>query len=133
MEYPRILDRVKAIMADSVVYIILMTLSAYLFDQFDHVPDYARILAFVIIFVIYDPLLTSLFGGTLGHFVIGLRVVRYRDRSKKVIFPIALIRSTIKLILGSISMLAMHSDEEHRAIHDYMSGSIVVFKDDMAK
>lgn len=30
-------------------------------------------------------------------------------------------------------MLAMHSDEEHRAIHDCMSGSIVVFKDDVAK
>ena len=74
--YPNVLDRVKAVVADSVIIILFMLIATYLFSLFENVHENVRILAFVFIFLLYDPLFTSIFGGTIGHMMFGLRVKR---------------------------------------------------------
>ncbi|MBK7033402.1 MAG: hypothetical protein IPH49_09075 [Ignavibacteria bacterium] len=63
-------------MADSFVCVILVLLLSYSLSFFESVPDEVRIIGYVCIFILYDPLLTSLFGGTIGHMMLGLRVRR---------------------------------------------------------
>lgn len=57
--YPGILVRVKAIVTDGIVLIAFMFVTTYVFSFFETVLDIARIIAFVFIFLLYDPILIS--------------------------------------------------------------------------
>lgn len=124
---PGVSDRVKAIMLDTFIMICLMFIFSKIFAYIDHVPDIVRICAFVFVFWLYDPLFISLFGGTIGHFLLGLKVRRKSDHSKKILFPLALIRYLIKGVLGIISLLTISGNKERLAIHDIFTGSIVLY------
>jgi uncharacterized RDD family membrane protein YckC len=126
--YPGVADRVKAILADSMVLIIFLFIVTYTFSAFKHVPDSARIIAFIFIFFLYDPIFTSVFGGTIGHFVIGIRVKRDKNPMKNILFPLAIIRFFVKLLLGWISLLTVSGNRKRKAIHDYLVGSVVLYK-----
>lgn len=127
--YPGVPDRVKAVICDSIVMIGFMFAATYTFAQFETVPDDARIIAFIFIFGLYDPIFTSLFGGTIGHFLIGIRVKRERKPEKNIIFPFALIRFVVKATLGWISLLTVSNNPKRKAIHDHMIGSVVIYSD----
>lgn len=124
---PGVFDRVKAVVTDNIVMIIFMFIAAYAFSLFENVPDSARILAFVFIFLLYDPLFTSLFGGTIGHMLIGIRVKKESNENKNILFPLAILRYIMKIILGWISLLTVSSNKKRKAIHDYIVGSVVVY------
>jgi len=125
--YPGVFDRIKAIMADSIVIILLMFTASYIFSLFESVPDNARIIAFVFIFILYDPLFTSIFGGTIGHMLIGIRVKRESDEMKNILLPSAILRYIVKACLGWISLITVSFNPKGKAIHDYLVGSIVVY------
>ena len=125
--YPGVFDRVKAIVTDGLVIVVFMFIASYVFSLFESVPDYARIIAFVFIFLLYDPLFTSIFGGTIGHIMLGLRVKRESDEQKNIIFPLALPRYIVKASLGWISLLTVSGNDKRKAIHDYLTGSVVVY------
>lgn len=125
--YPGIIDRMKAILLDAFVLILFMFAFSALFEAIGKVPDSARIWAFLFVFVLYDPLFTSAFGGTLGHMANGLRVKRENDPSKNVLFPLALVRYLVKACLGWISLLTVSADPKGKALHDMLVGSVVVF------
>ncbi len=126
--YPGVLDRVKAVVADSVVLVILMLMITYVFSAFENVPDNARMFAFIFIFILYDPLFTSIFGGTLGHMAFGIRVKSENDITKNIYFPFAIIRFAAKALLGCISLISVQGNSKKKAIHDIISGSVVVFE-----
>lgn len=125
--YPGVFDRVKAIAADGAVIIILMFAAANVFSIFERVPDNARIGAFVFIFLLYDPLFTSIFGGTIGHMMLGLRVKRESDENRNILFPLAIVRYIVKASLGLVSLLTVSGNVKRKAIHDYLVGSVVVY------
>jgi uncharacterized RDD family membrane protein YckC len=125
--YPGVFDRIKAIITDGVLIIIFMFVASYIFSLFKTVPDYARIIAFVFIFLLYDPLFTSIFGGTIGHMIIGLRIKRESDEQKNILFPLAIVRYIVKVSLGWISLLTISANAKRKAIHDYLVGSVVVY------
>jgi uncharacterized RDD family membrane protein YckC len=125
-KYGTLINRVKAILFDLVILIGLGVSVSMLLAKFEHVPDYIRIVAFVLIFFLYDPLCTSLLGGTAGHFLMGLRVRRNNDETKKIIFPAALVRFLVKAMLGWISLLTVSGNKKKRAIHDSVAGSVVI-------
>ena len=54
---------------------------------FDTVPNYVRIILFLFIFLIYEPLLVSLFGQSIGHSYIKIKVVRDDESQKNISFP----------------------------------------------
>lgn len=126
-EYPGITDRVKAVITDSIVIVIFMFIVTYVFSNFENVPDNARIIAFIFIFGLYDPLFTSIFGGTIGHMIRGIRVKKENNHKKNILFPLAVIRFLIKALLGWISLLTVSGNEKRKAIHDYIAGSVVVY------
>jgi uncharacterized RDD family membrane protein YckC len=126
--YPGVANRVKAVVSDSVVTLILVIIVTYIFSIFENVPDNARIIAFIFIFFLYDPIFTSVFGGTIGHMMFGLRVKREKDQMKNILFPLAMIRFLVKVSLGWISLLTVSGNKKRKAIHDYLVGSVVIYK-----
>ena len=125
--YPGIFERLKAIITDGIVIVVFMFAVAHIFSLYENVPDNARIFAFVFIFLLYDPLFTSLFGGTIGHMIIGIRVKRESNELKNILFPLAILRYIVKALLGWISMLTIARNTKRKAIHDILVGSVVVY------
>ncbi|WP_167619505.1 RDD family protein [Maribellus sediminis] len=126
--YPGVSLRVKAVVTDSVILVILMIGATYLFESMTHVPDLLRVAAFVFIFLLYDPLLTSTAGGTIGHMLFGIRVKRAKHPEKNILFPLALIRYIVKVLLGWISLLTVSGNKKGQAIHDLLVKSVVIYK-----
>jgi len=102
-----------------------MFIASVIIERFHNVPDWVRIVIFFGIWGIYEPLCTSL-GFTLGNYIKGLRVRRLSDTSKHINFLQAFGRYILKLALGWISFLTIHSNEERQAIHDMFAGSVVI-------
>ncbi|WP_321289561.1 RDD family protein [uncultured Sunxiuqinia sp.] len=127
--YPGVSTRVKAVVTDSIILVIFIVGATYLFESFDNVPDFARIVAFIFIFLLYDPLLTSTLGGTIGHIIFGIRVKRETNQDKNILFPLAIIRYLVKVLLGWISLLTISGNKKGKAIHDIIVKSVVIYKD----
>lgn len=126
--YAGLFDRVKAIIIDSIVLIIFMIIVTDVFSLFQDLSDNVRILAFVFIFLLYDPLCVSIFGGTIGHILIGISVKRENNSNKNIPFPLAFLRYVVKALLGWISLLSVMGNEKRQAIHDSLVKSIVIIK-----
>jgi uncharacterized RDD family membrane protein YckC len=131
--YPGLLLRIKAAVTDYVILLLLIFSISFIFNEFENVPNYLRIAAFVFIFLLYDPLFTSLFGGTIGHRFNGIRVKKEGNKEKNIFFHFALIRYLLKVFLGWISLLTINENPKGKAIHDVAVGSIVIFKNDKKK
>jgi uncharacterized RDD family membrane protein YckC len=127
-QYPQVLIRVKASFVDVVVLLVLMIIISSIFQNIGSVNDYARIIAFIFVFFLYDPLLISILGGTIGHLVCGLRVRKESNEERIIPFHLAIIRFMVKAFLGWISLLTVTGNKKGRAIHDSIVGSVVVFK-----
>ena len=127
VKFPGVLERVKAIVIDSIVITLFIIIITYAFSFFDHVPDNAKIAAFVFVFILYDPIFTSIFGGTIGHMLIGIRVKRESNETKNILFPLAILRFIVKASLGLISLLTVSGNKKGKAIHDYLVGSVVLY------
>ena len=126
--YPTLPDRIKAAIIDGVILISMIVGATYLFEAIKTTPDVARAIAFLFIFLLYDPIFVSSFGGTIGHMLLGLRVKREKDQSKNVFFPLAIVRFIIKALLGWISLITVTSNSKRNALHDMAVKSIVIFK-----
>lgn len=125
--YPALLDRVKAIMIDTLVILALSVVAANTFDRLEEVSSMTKAISFFVIFWLYDPLMTSLTKGTIGHKMIGLQVVRADKMDKKIFIGLAFLRFLIKGVLGWISFLGVLGSKRKRALHDTLSGSIVIY------
>lgn len=128
-KYPGVSIRVKAVVTDSIILVVFMIGTANLFEIIKNVPDFARIVAFIFIFLLYDPLFTSTLGGTIGHLIFGIRVKQETNQDKNILFPSAIIRYVIKALLGWISLLTVSGNKKGKAIHDIVVKSIVIYKD----
>jgi uncharacterized RDD family membrane protein YckC len=126
--YPGVSDRIKAAVMDSFVMVGFMAILTIIFSKFNNVPDSFRIAGFIFIFLLYDPLFTSLFAGTIGHMIMNIQVKRSSNPEKNILFPLAIIRYTIKVLLGWISLLTVGSNKKHMAIHDMVVSSIVLYR-----
>ncbi|WP_163717710.1 RDD family protein [Mangrovibacterium lignilyticum] len=124
--YPGVSLRVKAVVSDSIVIVILIVAATYLLESFDNTPGYVRGIAFVALFL-YDPLMTSLAGGTIGHLLFGIRVKRQNNQQRNMLFPLALLRYVVKVAMGWVSLLTVMYNKKGKAIHDMVVGSVVRF------
>ncbi len=78
--------------------------------------------------VIYEPTLTALHGRTLGHRLLGLRVVNQTTGAHPGPGQ-SILRFLVKLYLGWITFLTVFGDTRQRAIHDLASSTLVVEDD----
>jgi uncharacterized RDD family membrane protein YckC len=125
-EYARLFDRVKAAFVDAMILVGMMYAATEIFGLFETVPNYARVLVAIFIFLLYDPLFTSIYGGTIGHSFSGIGVRQDNNLEKKISFPAAFIRFIFKSLLGWISLLTITGNEKNKAIHDFIVKSVVI-------
>jgi uncharacterized RDD family membrane protein YckC len=123
--YPPLSDRIQSTFIDTVLIVVLMFVFAGLLDKFNNVPDWVRVVMFVGLFVAYEPLCMTL-GSTLGNYIKKIRVRKNADTTKRINILQAIIRYPIKVLLGWISFLTINSNPKRRAIHDLVSGSVMV-------
>jgi len=102
-----------------------MFILASVLDRYETVPTWIRIALFVGLWGIYEPLCTTL-GATLGNYIKKIRVRQVGINSKRINFFQAFVRYLLKLSLGWISFLTIHSNKERRAIHDLAVGSVMI-------
>lgn len=124
-KYPELKDRIQSTFIDTMLIISLMFLFANILDGFDNVPDWIRIVLFAGLFIVYEPVCMTL-GCTLGNYIKGIRVRKDSDTTKHINIIQALIRYPIKIVLGWISFLTIHNNPKRRAIHDLVSGSVMI-------
>ena len=82
----------------------------------------------MVVLVLYEPILVSRMGGTLGHYFTNLRVVD--DRSGGNIgFARACARVVIKGVLGLYSFVILAATRRNQAVHDLLTRSTVQIRD----
>lgn len=123
---PHVSERFRAAFLDIFIVIALMIATGVIFSSFEVVHVNVKIAAYIIIVYLYEPLTTTLFGGTLGHYIMGVRVKKQSDISKNINIIQAILRFMIKYVLGIISFFTIGSDEYRRGIHDKV-GSVVIY------
>lgn len=122
---PTIKSRYFSTLIDVVVILLLSLGISSLFDAIGLVPDYVRGIFFVVVIVLYEPILVT-FGATVGQLLLGIRVRNFKNPEKKIVSPLILLRFIIKLFLGWLSFITVTFNINRRAIHDFASGSIMI-------
>ncbi len=127
--YPAITERVRAMYTDFFVFGILLTVSTSYLSSVPEEQYHLTLSIFLAILVLYEPLFTSIFGGTIGHLTNGIRVRSEKNEDKNLIFPLAVVRFIFKITLGWISLLSTGSNEKNKTFHDIIAQSVVIFKE----
>ena len=123
VEYPTILRRYLSSFIDGCFIILSVILVPYVIGDEENTLSVRIIIAAIFLFV-YEPLYTSKFC-TLGQRITGIRIRKFGNY-QRLNFPVALLRVTIKGLLGFISLFSIIFSKDKRAIHDYASDSIVI-------
>jgi uncharacterized RDD family membrane protein YckC len=126
--YARFTRRVQGVFIDAIIFMLILAVALMLAVWFasDHI---ARILGVTVAatWLFYEPLLVSLTGGTIGHYLCNMRVVD--DDRGNIGFVKAVARMIIKSLLGWYSFLAMAMTSRHQAVHDLLTRSTVQMRD----
>ena len=125
----RFVRRFRGIFIDWIV-ILLIIFGALLAAATVQSDGFSRPLGYAVAIVVllYEPVLVSVTGSTLGHYVANLRVVDDRHHGN-VSFPKAVARATIKFVLGWYSFLLMTATRRNQALHDKLTRSTVQIRD----
>jgi hypothetical protein len=128
-QYARFARRLRGMFVDWVLALVVI-LGAILIAASVGSEIVSRILAFVVLLllVLYEPVLVSCTGGTLGHWYTNLRVVDDRTGGNLPL-PTAFIRAGIKAILGAYSFVVMMATRRNQALHDLLTHSTVQIRD----
>jgi hypothetical protein len=92
--------------------------------------NFSRVLGVLVIaaLVLYEPILVSRIGGTLGHYFNNLRVVD-EGNGGNISFLKACARVVIKGLLGLYSFVILAATRRNQAVHDLLTGSTVQIRD----
>ena len=88
--------------------------------------DNTKIIISVFIFVLYDPLFTTIYGGTIGHTLTNISVRKAKNINKNIALSLAIIRFLLKVTLGWLSLITIGASEKKTAIHDKAANSVVI-------
>lgn len=122
---PSIKTRYFSTLIDITVMLLLSLGISSLFERIEQVPDYLRGILFVVVFILYEPILVS-FGNTVGQLLLNIRVRDFNNPEKKLAFPYVIVRFIIKVFLGWLSFITVTFNINRRAIHDFVSGSVMI-------
>lgn len=125
--YPNLGRRIKAVLIDSVIFVVLIMTLIPLLAGIEIQNSLLRLIVLISPFFILEPVLVSITGGSIGHHLFQIRV-RDADLNQNVNLFLACIRSFVKLFLGGLSLLLILFTKRHQALHDLLSNSIVTFK-----
>ncbi|WP_299617934.1 RDD family protein [uncultured Tenacibaculum sp.] len=123
--YPDIPTRIKAVTIDTIVLVVFLLGASDVFSNQENPEILYKIITFISIFLLYDPVMVSLFGATIGHRFCKIEV-QDESSGKKINFIKALIRFVTKAFLGWFSLLSIANSPKKQAIHDSIVNSVVV-------
>jgi uncharacterized RDD family membrane protein YckC len=124
-KYPQLSERIQSAFIDMLLIIVMMFVIASVLDKYEHVEDWVRIALFASLFIVYEPVCMTL-GSTLGNYIKGIRVRKDSNSSRRINLLQALVRYPVKFFLGWLSFITIHSNPKRRAIHDLVSGSVMI-------
>lgn len=101
-----------------------MVAISQLAGQFENFPPTIRVILFILI-LFYEPICTSM-GGTLGNYLMKIRIRQYDNKNRKINLFQAIIRYIVKIMLGWLSFVTIHFNQEKRAIHDMVASSVMI-------
>src|SRR4030095_13633888 len=125
LRYPTIAKRVQSIFVDLLFIVILMFAAAKIIDLFGDAPDWVRIVLFLGLWGVYEPFCTA-YACTIGNYLLKIRVRKISHPSERINLFQAYMRYIFKSSLGWLSFLTVHTNEERRAIHDLVAGSVMI-------
>lgn len=123
-KYPFMLERIQSILIDSVIIVACMIIFSDVLSNFKDVPNWLRAVLLIALFL-YEPIMTT-FGGTIGNNIKGIRVRKNLDETQSINILQAVIRYFFKLLLGWLSFITIFSSTKKRAIHDIISGTVMI-------
>lgn len=128
---PSLLARLKSMLADTMVIIVLMMIAATILNALNIESGLVRGMAFALVWL-YEPIMIAL-DRTIGQRIMGLRVRNYtkyidEDTPKNINIVYLLIRYLAKILLGWVSLLTIHSNTYGQAIHDKVGNSVMTFE-----
>jgi uncharacterized RDD family membrane protein YckC len=124
--YARLGPRLKAVVRDFVVYAAGLGVIVLCSSLMPPGPLLTgTIIGLFVALLLYEPVLVTWGGGTIGHRSLNLRVVRARDGGR-VGFIRALFRSSVKAVTGLLGFLAIELTRRHQGLHDLAAGTVVV-------
>lgn len=127
--YARFLRRLRGVAIDFMLFLVALVVALQVAVALDN-NDLARVIGFGFIagFLVYEPLLVAVAGGTVGHYLSNLRVVDDRTGGNVSIAK-AVARVVIKTVLSWYSFITMLAARRHQALHDILTRSTVQIRD----
>lgn len=129
MPYPVILLRVRASLIDGIVFACVLFVLVALASIIDFSEPALKVCFVVVPLILMEPLLISTTGGSVGHHIVGLRVVGKKTQKKLFILN-SIVRLIAKTVFGIYSLAAMFITKQHQSVHDLLSRSVVVFRNE---
>ncbi len=129
MLYPVILLRIKAMMLDSIIFACLLILLTYIASISGITDTWIKVVCIVTPMLFLEPMLIWLTGGTIGHHYSGIKVIG-KTTGKNLFVLNGLVRFIVKTLFGIYSVVTMLLTRKHQSLHDLLSGSVVVFKNE---
>lgn len=122
--YPSIPKRIKASLADSVIFLIT---AVFIMSIYYHIGVETPFIALIVLlpYLLYEPILVSTRGQTIGHVFLGIQVVD-KVSIGRVSFFNALFRFIAKVFLGAVSLAWAFFTNRQQALHDIVSKSVVI-------
>lgn len=121
-----LLDRVKAMTVDTIIIILIMYLSSFIFESIGTVSAKVRMWLFLSLFVFYEPVFITLCGATVGNFVLKIRVRKFSNNQKNINILQSFLRYFFKILFGWFSFITFFTSKHRRAVHDYFGGSVMI-------
>ena len=131
IHYPHFGRRYLALLVDSVTVVVLFFLLLTASERIlglTVTEQYLYLLGFA---MLYDAVCTSKLC-TLGQFLLGFSIRHFHTFQRIGLFR-SLLRTSTKLLLGSVSILVIIFSRKRRALHDMLSNSLAVNKNQIAE
>ncbi len=122
--YPRFVKRVQALLIDGVVVPVAALGTLIGVSSLGLQGYYSAISAALIVFLL-EPFMVSQTGGTIGHHLVGIRVIS-KNQNNNIGIVYAVIRFATKIVFGFLSLISVFITKKHQAVHDLIVSSIVV-------
>lgn len=124
-KFPSLLRRIIALVIDVIVMVLVFLSATILFELIGDVSQWFRAAVFIFMWYLYEPVLIS-YGCTVGQYFAKIRVRRQAHPEENIWLPYAFLRFSIKSLLGWITFITIPFSARKRAIHDLLSGSIMI-------
>ena len=126
IRYATFTRRFRALVIDSAIVTLAVAALAIVGEFSDRVPGSGRVVWMLMVglLLLYEPILVSVRGATVGHAVNDLRVMR-EPTGRWPGFVRALTRFLVKIVFGIPSFITMPFTRRHQAVHDLLTKTTV--------